>query len=74
MVGIFHLCLGQGSFAAHAPVDRLYAFIDITAFNEFSERAYDACDIPGLKRKVRVVPVAENAEALELLLLRPDEL
>src|SRR3989338_5947366 len=73
MVRVFDFRLGERRLAADAPVDRLYALIDITALDEFSERADDPGYIPGLKRKIRVIPIAEDSEPFKLFLLCPDK-
>ena len=57
----------------HAPVDGLEALVDETAADEAAELARDDRLVRRVHREVRVVPVAEHAEALELVALDVDE-
>ncbi len=63
---------GQRALAVEAPVDGLQATIDVALLQHLAQRA----DLVGLvlvrHRRVRMVPVAEHAEPLELLALVVD--
>ena len=63
---VLDLGLGQRRAAVEAPVDRLQAAVDEAPLEQRAERA----DLVGLvrevHRRVRMVPVAEHAEALEV--------
>ena len=71
---VFHLSLGQGGLRAGAPKNRLERFVDQTLFHEDGEGAQDLRLVGRVHRQVRIFPVAEDAEALELLALDVDEL
>ena len=74
LILVLHLGLRERRLAVHAPVDRLEALVDEAAGHEPSELARDHALVRGRHRRVRVVPVAEDAEPLELLALDVDEL
>src|SRR4029079_6699021 len=63
---------GRGGAAVEAPVDRLQAAEDVALFQQHPQ----AADLVGLvaigHREIRVVPVAEHAQALEIQLLAFD--
>jgi hypothetical protein len=71
---VFDLGLGQRGPAGDAPVDRLLRLVDEPLLGEGRELAHDRRLIARGHGEVRVVPLAEDAEALELRPLDPDEL
>ena len=73
VVLVLDLGLGERRAAVDAPVDRLLAFVDQALLDEPAERARDRRLILEVHRQVRIVPRAEDAEALELLAHRADE-
>ncbi len=73
VVFVFHLGFGQRRAAVDAPVDRLLALVDESLLDELPERARDRRLVLEVHRQVRVLPVAEDAEALELPGHDPDE-
>ncbi len=66
VLGILDLRLGEGGFVVRAPVDRLQALIDIALEGHFAEDLNLLRLKAGVQRPVRVRPVAEHAQALEL--------
>ena len=74
MVGVFDLGFGQGGAVFDAPVDGLEAFVDVAAVEEIDEGAGDDRLVLRAHGEVRVVPLAEDAEALEIGALDIDEL
>ena len=72
LVLVLDFGLGQRRGAVQAPVHRLQPLVEVTLFEDSAERA----DFVGLglecHRQVRVVPLAKNAEADEVLLLALD--
>jgi hypothetical protein len=74
MVVVLHLRLGERRAAVDAPVHRLLALVDEPAFDERSERPRDVGLIAKAHRDVGVVPVAEDAQPLELSGHHPYEL
>ncbi len=69
LVLVFHFGFGQRRLAIQAPVHRLAALIQIAALEDYSERADDVGFGPEIHGQVRMVPVAQHAEADEILLL-----
>ena len=67
MILVLDFRLGQRGPAMNAPVHRLLALVDEPLFDEPAERARDRRLILEVHRQVRVVPGAEDAEALKLL-------
>ena len=69
---VFDFGFGERAVAIEAPVDRLQASVEIALLQQAAERA----DLVGLvaipHRGVMMVPVAEDAEALEIRLLQRD--
>ncbi len=57
----------------NAPVDRLLALVHEPLLDELPERPRDRGLVAEVHRQVEVIPVAEHAEALELLAHHPDE-
>src|SRR5690349_24231727 len=64
---VFDFRFGERAVAIEAPVDRLEAPVEVAFLEQLPERA----DLVGLvavaHRRVRMVPVAEHAETLEIL-------
>ena len=48
------------------PVNRFDAFIDVTCFDDLAQRSYNVRFIGKVHCQVRLVPVPDNSEALEL--------
>ncbi len=72
MVVVFHLGLGQRSAAWDAPIDRLLATIDEALLHDVREEAQFVGLVFLVEREVRMVPIAEYAEAFELCALEID--
>ena len=72
LVLIFHFCLGQCRLAIQAPVHRLASLVQIAALVDAAERAHDVGLGLEVHRQVRMIPVAQHAEADEVLLLPLD--
>ena len=72
-VGVFDFRLGESGLRPGAPVDRLHALVDQAFFHERAERADDLAFVFGGERKVRVIPIAQNAQTPELTALDVDE-
>jgi hypothetical protein len=72
LVFVFDFGFGQCRATVETPVDRLEALVEVAFFKNRAERA----DFVGLglevHRQVGIVPLAENAEADEVLLLTRD--
>ena len=58
--------------AIEAPVDRLQSAIQVAFFEQLAERANLVGLVAVVHRRVRMIPVAEDAEPLEVLLLPLD--
>ena len=71
---IFHFGFGEGGLGARAPENRLHRLVNQTFFHEDGEGAQDLGFVFGIHGEVGMFPIAENAEALELLALNIDEL
>jgi len=74
LVFVLHLGLGQRRLAVHAPVNGLEPLVHEAAPHKASEFPGDRRLVGGLHRDVRVLPVPEHAQPLELLALDVDEL
>ena len=74
LVFVLDLGLGERGLAVHAPVHGLEALVDDARADEAPELAGDHRLIGGLHGHVRVLPVADDAEPLELLALDVDVL
>ena len=70
---VFHFGFSEGSLRASAPEDWLLRLIHQALLNKNRERAQDFRFILGIHRKIRVFPVTEHAESLELFALDADE-
>jgi hypothetical protein len=71
---ILHLGFREGGLGAVAPEDGALGTIDEAFFQELRKGAHDVGLIGRREREVGVLPVAEDAEALEGLALDVDEL
>ena len=74
LILVLDLGLGQRGLAVHAPVHGLEALVHEAAADQPPELAHDHGLVGGRHGHVRVVPVAEDAQPLELLALDVDEL
>ena len=74
MILIFDLRLGQRRAARDAPVNRFFAAINKPLVHQLGEQPQLFRLVLGMEREVRIVPLAEHAEPLELLALFVDEL
>ena len=74
LVGVFHLGLGQGGLAGQAPMDGLLAPVDRAVFHEIAQGQGRCRLVGGTHGEIGIVPVAENAQALEFLALDVHEL
>ena len=74
MVLVFDFGLGQRRAVLDAPVHRLEALIHVAAVQKLDERARDHRVVVRAHGQVRIVPLAQHAEALEILALDLDEL
>ena len=72
LVLVLDLGLGQRGSAVEAPVDRLEALVQVAVLENLAERAHFVCLGLEAHGQVGVVPVAEHAEADEVLLLALD--
>ena len=70
---VLDLGLGEGRPARDAPVDGLLRFVDEVLVEEGRELPDDRRLIPGLHGQIRMLPLAHDAETLELLALDRDE-
>src|SRR5438067_2129884 len=70
---IFYLGLGQGSLRPCAPKDRLFRLVNQSLLDEGGNDAQNLPLIGGIHCEIRISPVTENAQALELLTLDIDE-
>ena len=66
VVLVLDLGLGQRGAAVRAPVHRLLALVDEPLLDEAAQRAGDRRLVAVVHRQVRLVPVAEHAEPLEV--------
>src|SRR6266511_3381026 len=71
---VFHFGFGQRSLRTCAPKNRLLRLINETFLNEYGESAQDFRFIFGIHRQIRILPIAKDAQSLELLALDVDEL
>ena len=69
---VFDFRFGERAAAVEAPVHRLQAAIDEALLQQLAQRADLVGLVPVRHRRVRMVPVAEHAEALEVRLLPHD--
>src|SRR5207247_5260312 len=73
VVPVLDLGLGQRGRARWAPEDGLLAAVDEPLGDRAPERAHLLRRVGGVHRQVGMLPVAEHAEAAELLALDGDE-
>jgi len=73
MIGVFDLCLCQGGDTGRAPVHRFSSPVKAAVMGKFGQLGCGLTFVLIVHRQVGVVPVAEHAEPLELLLLDGDE-
>ena len=73
LVLVLDLRLGERRLAVHAPVDGLEPLVDEAAPDEAAELPRDHRLVGGRHRDVGVLPIAEDADPLELLALDVDE-
>src|SRR6267142_337682 len=66
VVLVLDLCFGKRGGIMNAPVDGFAPAIDITAFHEIEKRAGDSGLVVETHGQVRVIPAAEDAQALEV--------
>ncbi len=66
MLVIFNLGFGQRCLIVNAPVDGPRAFVDVTALDEAAEQARRFRFVVVRHREIRIVPLAQNAESLEV--------
>ena len=66
MVLVFDLGFGERGAAGNAPINRLFAAINKTFFDDVREQAQFVGFVFLVQREIRIVPIAEDAEAFEL--------
>src|ERR1044072_8799950 len=71
---VFYFRPGQCRLRPGAPEDRLHAFVNETLFDKDCEGAENFRFVGGIERQVWMIPIAEDAEPLELPALNADEL
>jgi hypothetical protein len=69
VVFVFDFSLGKGCRIADAPINRLASAIDVAFLHEIQESVGDRGFIVEAHRQIRIVPAAENAQALEIFLV-----
>ena len=72
MVLVFHLSLGKGCAAGNTPVDRLLSTVHESLFHDICKKAQFVRLILLVKGQVRVLPIAEDSQPLELRALDVD--
>ena len=73
VVLVFDFGLGQGGAAGNAPINRFFAAINETLFHNIAKEAQFVGLVFLVQREIRIVPIAHNAEALELGALELNE-
>ncbi len=68
---VFHFGLGQRGLRARAPKDRLHRLVNQPFVHKNREGAKDFRFVLRIHGQVRIFPVAQHAEPLELLALNP---
>ena len=71
---IFHFRFGQRRLRAGAPKNRLHAFVNEAFLDEDREGAENFRFVSRIEREIGMLPIAEDAEPLELLALDVDKL
>ena len=74
VVGVFDLSFGKGGLVVRAPVDRLFAAVDVALFVHLAENLDLLRLKPGVHGEVGAIPLGEDAQTDELLLLDVDVL
>ena len=74
MVFVFDLGFRQSRPAGTAPVDRFQSFVDISPFHELAECACDGSLVPVAHGEIGSIPIPEDAQPNEFLLLQLHEL
>ena len=69
MVLVFDLGFGERGAAGNAPIDRLFAAIHETFFDDVGKQAQLVGLVFLVERQIWIIPVAEDAETFELLAL-----
>ena len=72
LVCVLDLCLGQGRTAVEAPVHRLHAACEVAVADDLRQRAQFAGLETAVEGLVRMIPVADHAQALEVGALQVD--
>ncbi len=67
LVLVLELGLRQCGAVVHAPVDRLELTEDVPASEQVGQHVENSGLVAVVKREVRVVPIARDAEAAELV-------
>ena len=70
---VFDLRFGKRRSAMNAPVHRFLAFVDQPLLHEAPERTRDGRLVAVIHRQIRLIPGAQDAQALELLRHRSNE-
>ena len=73
MVVVLHLCFGQSSLVGGAPVDRFQAPVDAARPDEFGKLSQDDCFVVIVHGCIRMFPIPQHPEALELVSLHVDK-
>jgi len=66
VVLVFDLGFGERGAAGNAPIDRLFAAIHETFFDDIGEQAQFVSLVFLIERQIWIIPIAEDAEAFEL--------
>ena len=66
MVFIFHFRFRKSGAIEDAPINRFQSFVDVTFFEESDERIGGGSFIRIAHRQIRIIPLAQHAEALEI--------
>ena len=74
MIVIFHFGLGERRLILRTPQDGLQALVHATAFDEVPKSTDDRGFVGRGHRQIRLPPITEYAESLELFSLNPDVL
>ena len=66
VVVVFHFGLGQRGAAGNAPINRLFAAINKAFLHDVGEQAQFVGLVFLVQREIRIVPIAQHAQAFEL--------
>src|ERR1700735_1343291 len=72
MIFVFAFRSGQRGAVEYAPVDRLQAAVDVALLEKINKGTGDARFVAWIHGEIGFVPLAENAEAFEIALMRFD--